>query len=821
MKQSTLALCLLVFTWLSVPAQKDASGAIATITEKTKNCIQSPGFFNCYRDEAGGRIYLETADLQRGGPDEEFLMVSYLSQGMGSNDVGLDRGRIGDQKVVAFHRSGDKVLLVEPNYNFRADSGDEPERRAVEESFARSVIWGFSVAAQEGDRVLIDLTDFLLSDQNRVDDAMKWSGQGTYTADASRSALNFERTRNFPDNSEFDAILTFTGQPSGDFVRQVVPDPGYMTLGQHISLVRLPDAGSYKPRIFMPRSGFMSLDYMDLSVPLGQPIMKQFIFRHRLEKKDPSAEVSEAVEPIVYYLDPGTPEPMRNALLEGASWWNEAFEAIGYRDAFQVKLLPPDADPLDIRYNVIQWVHRSTRGWSYGSPVTDPRTGEILKGIVSLGSQRVRQDYMIAEAILSPYGDTAEVPGDMEEMALARLRQLAAHEVGHTLGLQHNYIASADGRTSVMDYPHPLIGLKDGKPDLSGAYETGIGEWDKVFIAYGYQDFPEGTDEKKALQDILAAARQKGLRFLSDQDARPEGSAHPAVHLWDNGKDACEELERMIGIRMKILDDFSEKNIRLGTPYSELEDVLVPAYMLHRYQLEAAVKSIGGVEYNYALRGEDLLLRMVSPETQGACLETIMETLAPEFLAIPKAVLAKIPPKPLGYSRDRENFTSRTGLTFDPLSAAEASADRSIALLLHPQRASRMVTNHALDARQPELQVLIDKLIFNTWQTVYDEPYLGEIQRISDNLVLHHLMQLATDLSASPQARAIASLKISELKQWISGQLEYVQDPQMEAHYDFALKQISHFFEHPEQYRHETPLEAPPGQPIGDCGLNY
>jgi len=826
MKQSIIFITVLLFLSITTTAQKGSDGGTPSIAGKTKDFTRYSGYFDFFRDESTGKIYVEIDKW-----DREFLMVSYLSQGMGSNDAGLDRGKIGDQKVVAFQRSGNKVLLLEPNYRYRAESGDEPERRAVEESFARSVIWGFKVEAAENGNVLIDLTPLLMSDQNQVGALMDFAGQGVYKVDESRSALNLDRTRNFPENTEFDVILTFSGQPKGRYVGQVVPTATHMTLGQHISFVRLPDRGGYQPCIFTPGSGFGSLQYMDFASPLGQPLTKKYIYRHRLEKKDPTADVSEAVEPIVYYLDPGTPEPMRSALLEGASWWNEAFEAIGYKDAFQVKLLPAGADLLDIRYNVIQWVHRSTRGWSYGSSITDPRTGEIIKGHVSLGSQRVRQDYLIAEAILSPYdgnpsgdnpsGDAGIVPSDMKEMSLARLRQLSAHEVGHTLGFQHNYIASADGLSSVMDYPHPLIKLKDGEIDLSDAYDVGIGEWDKIFVAYGYQDFPEDIDEEKGLKKILANARERGLRFLSDQDARPEGSAHPATHLWDNGEDACKELERMIELRMKILDRFSERAIQPGVPYSELEDVLVPAYMFHRYQLEAAVKTIGGVEYNYALRGEDLQLEMVSPEVQRACLKSIFETLAPEFLAIPKELLGKIPPKPLGYRRDRENFMSRTGLTFDPLSAAEVSAERTIALLLHPERASRLVGNHAVDQRQPELQVLIDKLIFNSWQTIYDDPYLGEIQRVTDNLVLNHLMRLASDRSASVQARAIAFLKIDELQLWITGQLEYTRDTQLEAHYNFALKQIEYFNEHPEKYEHETPLELPPGQPIGDCGMKY
>ncbi len=821
MKRSILVLITFLVIALSSAAQKSGNVENPSISIKTKNFTRSKGFINYYLDESGGRVYLELNQL-----DKEFLMVSYLSMGMGSNDVGLDRGKIGAEKLLAFQRAGDKILLIEPNYKFRAESDDELERKAVEESFARSVIWGFKVEAEENGRVLIDFTPMLLSDQNYVSDMMSWSAQGTYKVDESRSALNADRTRNFPDNTEFDAILTFSGQPKGRYVNQVVPTPEHMTLGQHISFVRLPELGEYQPRVFTPGSGYGSLQYMDLSQPLGEPLTQRFIYRHRLEKKNPTAEVSEAVEPIIYYLDPGTPEPMRSALLEGASWWSEAYEAIGYKDAYLVKLLPPDADPLDIRYNVIQWVHRSTRGWSYGSSVTDPRTGEILKGHVSLGSQRVRQDYMIAEALLSPYGETpygdeVKIPTEMEQMSLARLRQLSAHEVGHTLGFAHNYVASADGRSSVMDYPHPLITLKDGEVDLSDAYDVGIGPWDKVYVAYGYQDFPIGMDEGVGLRKILSDARQEGLRFLSDQDARPEGSAHPATHLWDNGENACSELERMIELRMAVLDKFSEKAIREEVPFSELEDVLVPAYMLHRYQLEAAVKSIGGVEYNYALKGEELQLEMVAPEAQSACLETIMETLAPEFLAVPKDLLGKIPPKPLGYRRDRENFKSRNGLTFDPLSVAEVAADHTLKLLLHPQRASRMVSNHAVDPLQPELQVLIDKLVFNTWQTIYDDPYLGEIQRTTDNLVLHHLIQLASDQSAATHVRAITMYKIDELSLWIEGQLEYIRDSQLEPHYFYALKQISYFRDHPEEFEHETPLEPPPGQPIGDCGLNH
>ncbi len=814
MRQSILAIILSLSTFHIPAAGIPGEGESLTIAQKVSGMEKHEGFFTFYWSEKEGQIFLVVDRW-----NEDFLAVSYLSRGMGSNDVGLDRGKIGSQKVVSFLHSGNKVLLVQPNLDFRAESPDKQEVRAVTESFATSVIWGFTVAAEEAGKALINITDFLLSDQNHIMGALKRTGQGSYRIDVSRSAMNMDRTRNFPFNTEFDIILTYAGENGGRFVRQVVPSPDYITLGQHISFVRLPDLASYQPRIFLPESGFISLQYMDLAAPLGQSLTRKFIYRHRLVKKDPSAVVSEAKEPIVYYLDPGTPEPVRTALLEGASWWNEAFEAIGYKNAYQVKLLPPDADPLDIRYNVIQWVHRSTRGWSYGSSITDPRTGQILKGHVSLGSQRVRQDYLIAEALLAPYETGQPVPGDMQELALARLRQLSAHEVGHTLGFQHNYIASADGRSSVMDYPHPLVSLRDDSLYLEDAYDTGIGEWDKVFVAYGYQDFPEGTDEEKSLHEILEKARSDSLRFLSDRDARGEGSAHPHTHLWDNAPDAVAELERIITIRRHLLNRFSEKNIRDGMPYSELEKVLVPAYMFHRYQLEAAAKTLGGVHYNYALRGEDLKLEMASPEDQLACLDAVLKTLGADFLAIPESILEIIPPKPLGYSRDREHFRSRTGVVFDPLTATESAADLTLSLLFNPQRINRIVEHNARDAGQPGLEDVLDRIIDASWHIIYVDPYLAEVQRATNHLVLHHLMMIASDKSVLGQVRAIATFKMDELEQWIKSQLAFSWDVKQEAHFKYALKQIDYFNRHLQDYAHESPLEPPPGQPIGDCGL--
>lgn len=814
-----LSVLLLLFLCLSqAQAQK--------ITEKVAGMERFPGFFTFYWDAKAGKIWLEIDKW-----NTEFLYVESLPAGIGSNDIGLDRSQLGNSSIVRFDRTGPRVLLVAPNYNFRATSNNADERLAVRDAFAESTLWGFEVAAEEGNRVLVDATNFYLRDVHQVTNTLQRGQQGTYRLEPTRSAFYLPNTKNFPQNTEVETTLTFTGEPTGQFLRDVVPVPEAITVRERHSFVQLPPAG-FKPRVFDPRAGYYGIDYMDFATPIEEPITKRYISRHRLQKKDPGARISEAVEPIVYYVDRGAPEPVRSALLEGARWWSQAFEALGYKDAFRVEVMPPEVDPMDVRYNVIQWVHRSTRGWSYGNSLVDPRTGEIIQGRVSLGSLRDRQDFMIAEGLLAPYDKTNTASPKLLEMVLARLRQLSAHEVGHTLGLQHNYAASPVNRASVMDYPAPRAKLgADGVPDLSDAYAKGIGEWDKVAIAYGYQDFAPGTDEAAALDRTLSEAFARGLMYLTDQDARPASSSSSVAHLWDNGSNAIDELNNVMKVRAAALRRFGENNIREGAPMATIEDVLVPIYMYHRYQVEAAAKVIGGQDYTFSLKGKgDRNPQIVSPEEQRRALAAVLETLKPEALAMPESLLRLIPPRPSGYSRNRENFRIRTQPVFDALAPAEAVADHVSGFLLNQERAARLVQFHARDQRNPGLAEVIDRILASTWKAPAATGYAGEIKRSVDMIVLVDLMALASGERASNQVRAIASWKIEQLKNWLASQSRLAADENRRAFLFYSINQIKRFQDDPKKMN-LTPAQQPPdGQPIGmdlwmradeECGYKW
>jgi hypothetical protein len=822
------------------------TGPAPTIEERTAGMRKIDGYFPLYWDERAGSLFLEVPRF-----DQDFLITNGLSAGLGSNDIGLDRGQGRGSALVQFQRMGPRVMLVQPNQSFRSSSRNPLERKSVEDSFARSILWGFAVAAETGGRVLVDATDYFLRDATNVAGSLR---PGAYRVDRTRSAFHLPNTRGFPKNTEVDVTLTLVNEPTGGgggggggggptqgpqpigaaggggggggfgggglfsgSVGSVTPTPNAVTLRLHTSLVELPD-GNYQPRVNNPRAGYGGQSYVDYSVPVGEPIVIQYLRRHRLQKKDPAAAMSEPIKPIEYWVDSGAPEDVRKALIEGASWWNQAFEAAGFRNAFKVAVLPDGADPMDIRYNMINWVHRSTRGWSSGGSFADPRTGEIIRATVTLGSLRDRQDYMIFEGLLSPYANGDEKPSVLYETALARIRQLSAHEVGHTLGLGHNYYDSSKGWISVMDYPHPLEDLEaDGTINLSKAYTSHIGDWDKVAIDFGYREFPKGTAEGAALTKILDEAWKQDVRYYTNQDT----DIHPRVDQWSNGTNQGDELTRMMRVRRAALNRLGEHTIRKGVPTALIEEPLVPIFMYHRYAVESAASMIGGQDFTYGMRGDGLGTPMtwLSGETQRKAIDALAGTLKPSELTIPKRILDLIPPRPPGFGLHRELFPRTTGEGFDPISPGAIAADVTVGFVLQPDRAARMVAQFAVDQSLPGLGEVIDKLT----RAAFDQPttgtYEAEVRRAVERVLVDRVTWLAT-VSPNSQVRAIASLKLQRLAARL--RTETGRTEQDQAQHTLMAADIKRFLERPAETARILPApSAPPGAPIGDMGQNW
>jgi hypothetical protein len=828
----TIRIALLWLLCLAVPlAAQDQKPpeTLPTIASKVEKLQKIDGYMPLYWQAQTGKLFMEIGRF-----NQELLYQISLPAGLGSNPVGLDRGQLGDSSVVVFERIGPKVLMTQPNYSYRAITTDDAEKRAVRDSFAQSVLWGFKVEAEEGGRVLVDATSFFMRDAHGVVDKLRQAKQGSYKLDESRSAFYLPRTKGFPLNTEIETTLTFTteGDP-GRFVRETTPSPAAITLREHHSFVQLPDL-NYKPRKLDPRAPSFGIEFYDYASPINEAVEKRWISRFRLEKKDPTAAVSEPVKPLVYYVDNGAPEPIRTALIEGASWWNQAFEAAGFRNAFQVKVLPADADPMDVRYNMINWVHRSTRGWSYGGGITDPRTGEIIKGNVTLGSLRVRQDFTIGSGLIPQYAEGMACLADMSPepdylaaldpaadataMSLARIRQLAAHETGHTLGFGHNFAASSYGRASVMDYPAPWVDIKDGKLDLSNAYATGIGEFDKFAVKFAYEQFAPGANEAQELEKILEDGVAHGMLYIQDSDARPLGSAHPEASLWDNGSDAVATLKHELEVRRIGLSQFGLTMIPIGTPLSELELRLLPLYLHHRYQAIAAAKSIGGVYFTYAVRTAEgpnpsRVAEIVPAAQQKAALQTLMTTLDVDTLRIPERILQLIPPTASGYGGGTaERFEKHTDPTFDPLGAASIAADLTLTALLQRERAARTIEQHGRDGAIPGFGDVVSAIVARTWGGARPADGYGQaVQETVQNVVVQRLMDLAADMQASPQVRAQAAAGLRRIKTMTSA----IATP----HATAAREDIGRFLARPaDTYKKTEPLPTPPGEPIGGRG---
>jgi len=729
---SSLSLALV----LAVAAPSHAAPPAAATTPAEKPLLDVKA------DPLTGKIIATLPKPDASGVSARYIYLTQLGTGLGSAPIGLDRAAASETRILDFRRIGKKVAAEVQNSKFIASSGDPDEQHAVDTSFATSTLWlGDIIKTNADGSYTVDLSSFLARDDTGIAQSIKRGGGGDFKFVPELSAADPNFVKVFPKNAEFAAKLTFRSDEPRAEVSNIV-NGNTLTLVLRHSLIALPDPG-YVQRSD-PYGYTIGLQKVDFSAPLGTPIVTDLARRFRLEKVDPAAASSPVKKPIVFYIDRSAPEPVRTALVQGVSWWADAFAKAGFEDAFKVAVLPQGADALDVRYNVVNWVDRATRGWSYGQPISDPRTGEIIKGSVLLGALRVRQDMIIFQALVGAGLTGTGDPNDPITAALARIRQLGAHEVGHAIGLAHNFASSTQGRYSVMDYPGPRITLDaSGAPSLRDAYGVGVGPWDRFMIKWLYA---ARTDADA--RPLEAEAHAEGLRFIADNDARPVSAGQPLGSLWDDGPNPIAELRRIEAVRRAAIDRFGAGALPAGESLADLRRAFVPIWLLDRYQVEAAAKSVGGVNFPYAINGESAVAQVVPGATQWAALYALLDTLSPAQLTVP-ARLNPLLSSGFGGDDDRqmqiEIIPTAGGPVFDPLKATEVGALQTLDALLSPERLNRLEGQHAGDATVPAPAQLFDLLLDRTLAQS-----ANEVGRRIATVTIFSLARLQHDAALSP-----------------------------------------------------------------------